>query len=165
MAPLQHKVRPRIVIKGRRHPPLRLMAIRTWRLAGLCKLPCVGVSVAIFANLRGTLELHLFRSYRYLVARPASHRAVHTKQRELCLGMVKPNHIRPGTGVVAGFAAQQHAVGPPLNHPVLKFPVMRIRVASRAGHILETERKNFVGPPGSSHLMAIGARHGGVCPG
>ena len=165
VASLQRKVRSRIVIERRRHPALRIMTIRTRGLAGLCKLSRMGVLVAIFANLRSALELHLFPSYRYLVTRSASHRAVRAKQGKLCPGMVKAVYICPGTRVVAGFAAQQHAVNAPLRHSILKFPVMRVRVASRAGHILEAERKNFVGSPASSHLMAIGARYRGVCPG
>ena len=76
---LQREVRSRVVIERRRHPSLRGMAIRAWRLAGFCKLPCVDVFVTIFANLRSALELHLSRTDRYLVARPASHRAMRTK--------------------------------------------------------------------------------------
>jgi len=66
---------------------------------------------------------------------------------------------------MAGFTSEQCAAAASLSHPILEFPVMRIRVASRAGHILEAERKNFIGPTGSSHFMTIGARHRGVCPG
>ena len=76
MAALQRKVCSRIVIKGRRHPALRLMAIRAGSLPGFCKLTGVDILVAIFANLGGAFELHLFGSHRDLVTRPAFHRSV-----------------------------------------------------------------------------------------
>lgn len=162
MAALQRKMRSSIVIEGRRHPALRLMAIRAWSLPGLCKLAGVNVLVAVFANLGGAFELHLFGSHRDLVTRAAFHRAVRTQQGKFCLGMVEPDDVRPGTRVMAGFTTERCATGAPLRHPILEFPVMRIRVASGAGHILETERKNLVGSPGSPCLMTISASHRGV---
>ena len=165
MAALQRKVCSRVVIKGRRYPALRLMAIRAWSLPGLCKLAAVNVLVAVFANLGGAFELHFFGSYRDLVTCPASHRSVSAEQWKFCLCMIKPNDLRPGARVMAGFTPEPCAVSPALSHPILEFPVMGIRVASRAGNILEAERKNFVSSPGSPGLVAIGASHGGVCPG
>lgn len=105
MAALQRKVRSRIVIKGRRHPALRLMAFRAWSLSRLCKLTRMNVLVAVLANLGSALELHLFGPHGHLMTCPASHCAVSAQQGKFCLRVVKPDDVRPGTRVMAGFAA------------------------------------------------------------
>ena len=122
----------------------------------------MGVFVAILADLRGALELHFLLSDRCLVTSAAFHHAMRPKQWKLGLGMVESVDVGPRSRVVAGFAAEQRAIGTPLRHAILELPVMRVRVASRAAHILETERKNFIGAASRSHFVAIGARYGGV---
>jgi hypothetical protein len=66
---------------------------------------------------------------------------------------------------VARLASQGCAVGASLRHAVFEFAVMRICVAGGATTIFEAERQNLVGAACRSHLMAIGAGHGGVCSG
>lgn len=105
MPSLQREMRSRIVIERGGNPALRIVAIRTGGLARLCKLPCMNVLVAILANLRCSLELHLRASHGSLVTRGAFHRSMRAEQRKLRLCMVESADVRPRSRVVAGFAA------------------------------------------------------------
>src|SRR5258708_13831746 len=63
---------------------------------------------------------------------------------------------------MAGFARLRRAVGTPPCHAFVEFAMMHILMAGGAGPIFEMERQDLVLSAGGPHLMAIGARHGGV---
>ncbi len=63
---------------------------------------------------------------------------------------------------MAGFAPLRRAVGTPPCHAFVEFAMMHILMAGGAGPIFEMERQDLVLSAGGPHLMAIGARHGGV---
>lgn len=105
MPSLQRKMRSRIVVEQGRNPALRTVAIRTGSLARFRKLPCMHVLVAIFANLRCSLELHLRGSHGNLVTRAAFHDSMRTQQRKLGFRVIESADIRPRSYVVARFTA------------------------------------------------------------
>ncbi len=159
---LQGKMSPRVVIEDGGNPPLRIVTIGTGSFAGLHKLACMGVFVAILTNLRRALELHLFGSRRHLVAITALYSAMRAKERKLRFRVVVATDVGPRSCVVASFAAQSCAVSAALGHPLLKFAVMGVLVTRSAAHVHEMERQDFIRAAGSTHPMAIGARHGGM---
>jgi len=163
VAPCQGEMRSRIVVERGRHPALDVVAIRTGSFPLLGKLSCVGIFVTILANLRRAFELYFLRPHRHLVTVPALDRAMRAKQREFGFRMVEVVHVCPGLNVVAGFASQRGAVCAALRLAVLELAMVRISMARSAGPVFELERKDLIRPPGRPHLMAIGARHGGVC--
>ena len=140
------------------------MAIGAGRLPSLCKLACVGIFVTILTNLRSALELHFLRSHRHFMTIAALDGAVRAEQREFRFRVVEAVDVRPGSHVMAGFAAEGRAVGAALRHAVLELAVMRIVVACRTGQVLEMEGQDFVGAACGAYLMAIGARHGRMAP-
>lgn len=141
------------------------MAIGAWSLPRLRELALVCVFVTILTNLRGALEPHLARAHGRLVAVAAWDHTVRAEKRELRFRMVKAIYICPRPYVVAGFAPQGRAVSTPPRHAIFEFAVMRICVAGSATSIFKVERQNFVGAACRSHLVTIGAGHGGVCSG
>jgi len=76
--------------------------------------------------------------------------------------MVESVDICPRPHIVTGFASQRGAVGASLRHAIFEFAVVRICVAGGATAIFEAERHNFVRAARRSHLVTIGAGHGGV---
>src|SRR5882762_11289215 len=76
--------------------------------------------------------------------------------------MVEAVYVGPGNRVVAGFAAEQRAVGALAPHAVVKFSMMRIGVARSAGHVGKTERQHFVGAMRFACSVATRARDGSV---
>ena len=66
---------------------------------------------------------------------------------------------------MAGFAPLRRAVGAASRHAFVEFAMMHILMAGGAGPIFEMERQDLVLSAGGPHLMAIGARNGGVRPG
>src|ERR1700746_1523109 len=100
-------MRPRIMVENGRHPSLRIVAIRAGGLPRFRKLACMCVFMAIFANRRGAFELYLRGSHRHLVAIPALYRAMRAEERKLCFRMVKTADVRPGSRIVARFAAHR----------------------------------------------------------
>lgn len=141
------------------------MTIRTRRLAGLRKLACVGVFMAVLTDLRRAFELHFFPTRRHLVTIAALHRTMRTEKRKLRFRMVEPADVRPGSRIVASLAAKRRAIGATLRHAILEFAMMRVVVACSAGHIFKDKRQDLVRTARGSHFMAIGTRHRGVRPG
>lgn len=131
------------------------MAIRTGRLARFRKLPRMHVLVAILANLRRSLELHLRGPNGSLVTRGTFHSSMRAEQRKLRFGMVESTDIRPGPRIVARFAAQQRAICALLRHAVLEFAVVGIVVARGTTHVGEMERQNLIRPACGAHFMTI----------
>ncbi len=76
--------------------------------------------------------------------------------------MVESSDVCPGPHVVAGFASQRHAVAAPLRHAFLELAVVRIGVTRGAAHVFKMERQELVGTACRSHLVTIGAGHGGM---
>lgn len=152
---LKGKVGAGIVIERRRHPVAGIVTIVAGRPAMLGKLARMRVFVAVLTNFRSPFELNFLRADWRLVALPAFDRAVRAQQRELRFGVVKAGHIRPGSDVVARFAAKRDAVGAALGHTILELPFMRIGMARRASLICEMKRQDLVFAPGSAHLVAI----------
>src|SRR5690349_25149872 len=94
-----------IVIKERRSPALRIVAIGAGALASFRKMPRMRVLVTILANLRRSLELDLRTPRWHLVAITALHDTMCTQQRELCLRVVESSDVRPGPRVMTPLAA------------------------------------------------------------
>ena len=160
MASLQREMRLRIMVKGRRDPALRIMAVRAMGVAFLRKLAVMHIPVTTLTKLRCSLELHFLCADGHLVTSATFDGAVRTQQRELRFRMVEAIHICPGPHVVAGFASERRPIGPELCHAILEFAVVRIRVARGAALILEMKRQNLVRSARRAHLMTIRAGHG-----
>lgn len=95
VAALQGEMRPGVVVEGRGNPALRIVAVFTRCLPGLCELAVMSVFVTIFANFRRVLELYFFFADWNFVTIAALDGAVRSKQRELSFRMVEANHIDP----------------------------------------------------------------------
>lgn len=76
--------------------------------------------------------------------------------------MVETVHIRPRSGVVAGFTAERGSIRPASRHPVAKLPMMRILVAGRARFVCKMERQDLVRTMGESLLVTFIAWHGSM---
>ena len=156
----QREWRPFVVVKRRRHPPLRGMAIGARGFARpVLELAPVRLLVAGFTLLRRPFELNLMFPRQRLVALPASQRAVRTQQGELRLRMVKTVYVRPRSRVMAGLASEDRAVGPAFRHPLAELSVMRVLVACRATGVRKVEGQNLVGARGKPRFVAFVARH------
>lgn len=95
VATLQWEMSPGVVVEGRGNPALRIVAIRTRRLSGLCKLAVMRVFMTILTDFGGAFELYLLLADRYLMAITTLHGPVRTEQRELGFRMVKAVDVRP----------------------------------------------------------------------
>lgn len=98
-------MRSRIVIERGGSPALGIVAICTGSFASLHKLTRVNIFVAIFANRRCSLELHLRGSHGRLVTITALHDTMRAKQGKFRFRMIESADVRPGPRVVARFAA------------------------------------------------------------
>ena len=165
VAALQGEMRPGVMVKGGRHPALRIVAVRTRCLPGLGELAVMGIFVTIFADLRSVLELYFLFADRHLVTIPAFGGTMRPEQREFGFRMVEATHVGPGPHVMASFASLRRAVGTAPRHALLEFAMMDILMAAGAGPIFEMEGQDFVGPSGSTNFVAIGARNSGVSAG
>src|SRR5882762_3714140 len=119
-------MRPGVMVKGGRHPALRIVAVRTRCLPGLGELAVMGIFVAIFADLRSVLELYFLFADRHLVTITALGGAMRSEQREFGFRMVEAFHVRPGPYVMAGFASLRRAVGTAPRHAFFEFAMMDI---------------------------------------
>ena len=140
------------------------------RLAGsfscaILELATVRFCVAGLAIHRRALELDFLRTDGNLVACATGDSAMGSEKRELRLRVVEAAYIGPGLRVMASFAAKAHSVGAFAFHPVFELAMMRVGMASSAGHIVKAERQDFVGAMRFSGSMATGARNSGVCTG
>ena len=133
-----------VVVEGGRHPALGIVAIGAVSLAILGdKLGIVSVLVASLTLLWRALESR-FVIGGGLVAITAGDGAMRADKCELGLGMIEAVDIRPGTSVVAGFAAEGSAIGAFASHAIVELALVRIFVTGGAIAIFEMERKNFV---------------------
>ena len=160
---LQRKFRALVVVKRRRHPSLRSMALCAWHSCGSGhELPAMGIQMALLASRRRSLELNFMRTRRWLVAAIARHCSMGSQERELRLAVVKTTDVYPRFCVVARFAPERTAIAALTRHPLAKFAVVRIRVAGRASAICKMEGCNFVDRVGDSCFVAIIAGNGHV---
>jgi len=150
MSTLQGEMRPRVVVERRRNPSSGIVTIVARGLPGLRKLSRMGVFVAVLTYLSRAFELYLLLTHGYFVAIAALHSPVRTEQWELGLRVIESLDVCPGPHVVAGFTAERRAVGAPLFLRIFEFTMMRIRVASGAGHVVPAEREDLVGPAGGA---------------
>ena len=119
-----------------RHPALGIVAAFAEGLsAAILELPAVRVLMARVTIPRRVLKLHLLRTDRGFVTGAALHGTVGAKERELCLRMVEAIDIDPRIGVVTRFAAEGRTAGALALHAVLKFAVVRIRMAGGASGV------------------------------
>ncbi len=95
MAALQWEVCSRVMVECGGNPALRIVAVRTSGLPGLCELAVMGVFVAIFAALRRALELHFLLADWRFVTITTLDGAVRSKQREFGFRMVETTHVCP----------------------------------------------------------------------
>lgn len=163
MAAGQGEWSPLVVIKRRRSPTLRGVAVGARGLAGaVSELSAVRLLVAGFAFLRRPFELDFLLAGKGLVALATGHGAVSTEQGKLCLGVVKSVHVRPGTRIMTGFAAERRAVRPAPGHAIAELPVVRVLMAGGAGLIDKPERQNLVGAVGKPLFVTFVAWNGRV---
>ena len=152
-----------VVVERRRHPPLRIVARLTRRFTGvILELAAVWFHVARLTIRRRAFELNFLRTDGNFMTRAASDGAMGANQREFRFCVIEARHIRPGFRVVAGFTTEAATVGAFAFHAILEFAVMRVGVASGAGHIVEAERQNFVRTMRFPSSVATRARNGGV---
>lgn len=105
---------PLVVVERGWGPALLRMAVGALRFSITTvmgqKLPAVWVGVARLAVVRCALELNLFCSEFRFVTSTASDCPVSSQQGKACLGMVEAAYFAPGTGGMAGFAAEHGPV-------------------------------------------------------
>ena len=165
VAACQRELRALIVVKRGRGPPLIDMAIST-----LCdsvlghKLAAVRIRVAGFAILRRSFELNIVGAGKHLVAFVTRHTSMRTEQSKFCFRMVEAADVDPGSGAVAGFAAEGSPIGALLSHAVLEFTLVGIGVAGGARAVREMERQNLVRSPAEARFVALRAGDGYVSP-
>lgn len=70
--------------------------------------------------------------------------------------MIESVDVAPRFDVVASFAAEECAVRTFAGHLLIKFTLMRILMACRAGTVFEVEGKNFIRAATEAKLVAIG---------
>ena len=164
--PCQRELSAFIVVKRRGRPALVHMAIPTFCDSVLGrKLAAVRIRMAGFAILRRSLELNLVRTGGHLVAFVTCGRAMRSQQCKFCFRMVEASNVDPGSGAVAGFAAQGGSIGALLRHALLEFSLVGIHVAGGARPVLEMERQNLVRSSGKAGFVALRAGDGHVSPG
>jgi len=95
VASRKREVRSRVVIKSGRNPALDVVAVPATGLTSLCELGSVRIRVAVFADLRGSLELSLAGAGRGFVTCGAGNGAMCAKERELGFRMIETAHVRP----------------------------------------------------------------------
>jgi len=161
----QRELRALIVVKRGWRPALIHMAIRAFGDSVLGReLAAVWIRMAGFAILGRSLELNVMSAGNGFVAVIAGRHAMRSTQRKFRFGMVEASNIDPGSGVVAGFAAQCRTVGALGGHAILEFALVGIGMASGASAVFEMERQNLVRPSGKAGLMAFRAGDGHVAP-
>ncbi len=129
----------------------------------ILELAAVRFQVTELAIRRGTLELNLPRTDWGFMASAAGDCAMRSEQREFCLCVIKASYIRPGFGVVAGFAAEARAIGASAVHPILEFAMMRVGMACGTSHVVKFEWQDLVRAMRLADSVATSTRNGGVC--
>ncbi len=95
MASGEREVRTGVVIKRGRDPSLDVVALCTTGLAGFRELGPMRINMAILADLRSSLKLHLARTRRGFVAGATCHRPMGAKEGKFGFRMVETEYIRP----------------------------------------------------------------------
>jgi len=166
MAAGERHFRAFVVIECGWHPALRIMTRLARRFSRVVfELAAMRLDMARLAIRCCALELDFVLSYGNLVARAAGNRAMRAEKREFRFCVIKAVHVGPGFRVVTGFAAEDRSVRPLAIHAVVKFAMVRIGVASGAGHVIKMKWKNFVRAMRFPRGVAIRARNGGMRPG
>jgi hypothetical protein len=139
------------------------MAVRTTGLSSLCELGSVSIRVAVFADLRGSLELSLAGAGRGFVTCGAGNGAMSPQEREFGFRMIETAHVRPRLHIVTSLTTKSRSIRAAPGHAVFEFTFMRINVAGGAALILKMEGEHLLCWSPGSHLVTIIARHGHVC--
>ncbi len=153
---LQREFRALVVVKHRRHPSLRGVALCAWdslRFHG--ELASMRICMALIASLRRSLELNFVRARRWLVAVIARYCPMGSQERELGLTVVKTTDVYPRFCVVARFAPKRTAITALTRHPLAKFAMVRIGMAASATAIFKMEGRHFVDRAGGAHFVAV----------
>ena len=158
----QGKVRLGIVVKGRGHPALGIVAIAAMGLAVLGnELRIVGVVVTSLTLLRSAFEAR-FVTASGLVAIAADDGAMSTHKREFGFGVIETVNVGPGFYIVAGLTTEGCAVGALASHAIVEFALVWILVTGRAGAVFVMEWKNFIGAACGARFVTIGAGNSNV---
>jgi hypothetical protein len=158
MPSAKRELRPLLMIKSRRHPPLHDVTVSADCFPLLRnKLSPMRINVACLTRVRCTLELIPRRAGLQLVARSARNRAMSSQQRKRRLRMVESFHSRPRTRDVARLASEDGPVDSPPIHPLLELSMVRIHMAGRAGPVFNMKWHDFVATPSSPNLVTIRA--------
>jgi hypothetical protein len=129
------------------------------------KLAAVRIRMAGFAILRRSLELNFVGTGGHLVTFVTRDRAMSPDQGKFRFRMVEAADVDPGSGAVAGFAAQRSSIGALLGHALLEFALMGVGVAGSARTVLEMKRQNLVRSSAEAGFMTIRAGDGHMSPG
>lgn len=162
MRSTQRKLRPLLVIEQRRFPLHGCVALGTTRDVALGKLLSVNVLMAVFAQQRRSLEIHIHQlgfEVRRLVAIDTGRRTVGAQQGELRLRMIEARQFLPGLSGMARLAACERTVGPLLLHAFSELPFVRIDVAARAIQIFPVIDHGGLGLELRGLLVAVGTRN------